>query len=86
MQAYRTILTHFSQRYPHMPEGLDSLALPLRDRPAIAFDGMLVPFNLLPALPLLAPAVAQVLLKEEEATAPAHGDAKPLLPPNLVAA
>lgn len=69
LQAYRTILTHFSQRYPRMPDGLDagSAGGCLRDRPAIAFDGMLVPLALLPALPLVVPVLAEALLKEEEA-------------------
>jgi ribonuclease Z len=60
LQAYRTILTHFSQRYPRMPEGLDDGAVPLRDRPAVAFDGMVVPFSLLPVLPLVVPVMTQV--------------------------
>ncbi|KAK9829441.1 hypothetical protein WJX72_005893 [[Myrmecia] bisecta] len=60
MGAYRTILTHFSQRYPKIPTGLptsgpDSLTT------AIAFDGMSVPLVLLPDLPKLMPAVACAL-------------------------
>ena len=66
MQAYRTILTHFSQRYPRLPEGLDASCRAFRDRPAVAFDGMTVPFDLLPALPLVVPVVAEALLKEEQ--------------------
>ncbi|GAX76738.1 hypothetical protein CEUSTIGMA_g4185.t1 [Chlamydomonas eustigma] len=66
MQAYRTILTHFSQRYPRCPEGLDSTEMPLRRRPLIAFDGLFVLFSMLPVMPLVGPAVAEVLSKEEE--------------------
>ena len=66
MNAYRTILTHFSQRYPRVPEGLDCTAMPLRDRPFVAFDGLRVPFSLLPVLPLAVPALARVMAKEEE--------------------
>jgi hypothetical protein len=66
MRAYRTILTHFSQRYPRVPEGLDCMALPLRDRPFVAFDGLTVPFHLLPSLPLAAPAMARVMAKNTD--------------------
>ena len=67
-QAYRTILTHFSQRYPRVPEGLDASDTPsaLRDRPAVAFDGLFVPFSLLPVLPLAAPLLARVMARDEE--------------------
>jgi hypothetical protein len=102
MGAYRTILTHFSQRYPRVPEGLGLTAAgkaagqqrgraadiaagmqgagpgleqnlepekggaPQPGPPcAIAFDGMLVPFDTLHSLPLLGPLVAQVLHKQE---------------------
>jgi hypothetical protein len=76
-QAYRTILTHFSQRYPRCPEGLDdSIDVPLlRHRPLIAFDGLFVLFSLLPVIPLVGPAVAEVLsAKEEEADAAASAE------------
>eukprot|EP00887_Chlorella_sp_A99_P007427 scaffold2.g7427.t1 len=97
MGAYRTILTHFSQRYPKWPEGVpmpgdDDAAVPpgqaegsrRRDGEggqvqraagehalaaygvAVAFDGMRVPLALLPALPLLMPAVRAALAEQEE--------------------
>ena len=82
-QAYRTILTHFSQRYPRMPTGLvdcsseqqqaqggeqHSPHAVLGAAPAmVAFDGMLVPLSVLPALPLVGPVVARVLARQEEA-------------------
>eukprot|EP00198_Chlamydomonas_reinhardtii_P009600 XP_001698937.1 beta-lactamase protein [Chlamydomonas reinhardtii] len=61
MRAYRTVLTHFSQRYPRVPGGIDAWALPLRCRPAIAFDGMLLPLAALPALPHVMPPLALAL-------------------------
>ena len=69
MGAYRTVLTHFSQRYPKMPEGLP------RDGPAaagtvVAFDGMRVPLRLLGVLPLLLPAMERTLQREDEVQAP----------------
>jgi hypothetical protein len=117
MGAYRTVLTHFSQRYPRMPAGLGIEPLKpnatqpdepntdeldqndtqathtaegqkaLTDQPSqpaatttsisaskpvwlksvVAFDGMLIPFSCLPALPTIGPIVAQVLYKEESA-------------------
>ncbi len=70
MGAYRTLLTHFSQRYPRLPGGLDAHAVPWRRRGVVAFDGMRVPFALLPELPAIAPAMAVALSEiadEEEA-------------------
>ncbi|KAG2447367.1 hypothetical protein HYH02_007695 [Chlamydomonas schloesseri] len=61
MGAYRTVLTHFSQRYPRVPGGIDAWALPLRCRPAIAFDGMLLPLAALPQLPHVMPPLALAL-------------------------
>ncbi|MEW5318244.1 MAG: hypothetical protein WDW38_009482 [Sanguina aurantia] len=61
MGAYRTLLTHFSQRYPRMPDGIDCTAQPLSNRPIVAMDGMCVPLSLLPHLPLAMPLVAFVL-------------------------
>lgn len=66
MGAYRTILTHFSQRYPKFPEGLPQEG-PAAASTAIAFDGMCVPLAALPLLPVLRPAVEYVLASEEEA-------------------
>ncbi len=80
MGAYRCILTHFSQRYPKWPEGVgqppraegnaptDGVA-PTQPAPAmaaVAFDGMRVPLELLPALPALMPAVQAALAAVEE--------------------
>lgn len=61
MGAYRTLLTHFSQRYPKLPGGLDAGAPRWRARPLLAFDGMVVPLALLPELPALMPLVAAAL-------------------------
>ena len=61
----RTILTHFSQRYPRLPEGLDPLATPLSTRPVTAFDGMCVLMSGLPLLPLVMPALAAALVEVE---------------------
>ena len=52
--AYRTILTHFSQRYPRLPPGLDMEAAATAAI-AVAFDGMRVPLTSLPDLPQLLP-------------------------------
>jgi hypothetical protein len=65
MGAYRTILTHFSQRYPKFPEGLPAEGAAAAST-AIAFDGMRVPLAALPLLPALRPAVEYVLASEEE--------------------
>jgi ribonuclease Z len=61
MGAYRTLLTHFSQRYPKLPAGLDARAASWRRRPLLGFDGMVVPFALLPQMPALTPLVAAAL-------------------------
>jgi ribonuclease Z len=52
-RAYRTILTHFSQRYPKVPIFDGSYT----ERTAVAFDLMSVDFANLPMLPRLIPAV-----------------------------
>lgn len=57
----RTVLTHFSQRYPRMPSGYPADARPWRKRPLLAVDGAVVRFDLLPVLPALMPAVAAAL-------------------------
>eukprot|EP00803_Ostreobium_quekettii_P007098 evm.model.scf_3060.1 EVM.evm.TU.scf_3060.1 scf_3060:816-11466(+) len=49
-KAYRTILTHFSNRYPGYPEE-DGRSPELGDRAAIAFDGLQVPLVALRYLP-----------------------------------
>ena len=56
MGAYRTVLTHFSQRYSKVPVELQTD--PAARSAMIAFDGMSVPLSLLPKLPLLAEGVA----------------------------
>jgi ribonuclease Z len=62
-RAYRTILTHFSQRYPKIPV-LDGSA---SERTAVAFDMMRVDFARdLPRLPSLVPAVQAIFLDPEE--------------------
>ena len=60
MGAYRTILTHFSQRYSKLPVALQTAGDAPEDfanTAMIAFDGMSVPFVLLPELPRLVEAV-----------------------------
>ena len=62
-RAYRTILTHFSQRYPKIPVLDESVS----ERTAVAFDMMRVDFARdLPRLPSLVPAVQAVFLDPEE--------------------
>jgi ribonuclease BN (tRNA processing enzyme) len=68
MRAYRTILTHFSQRYPKIPDGLEGSSDSFkawRETPMVAFDGLSVPLSLLPVLPLLLPAMS-IALKEDD--------------------
>lgn len=63
MGAYRTILTHFSQRYSKVP-----VALQTNDKAncaMIAFDGMTVPLSLLPDLPRLAEGVSLAFAVDE---------------------
>lgn len=62
--AYRTILTHFSQRYPKIPVFDGTYTA----RTAVAFDLMRVDFKALPRLPSLLPAVRNLFkdLEEEE--------------------
>ena len=60
MGAYRTVLTHFSQRYPRAPHGVPA-AGPLAARALAACDGLSLPLALLPRLHLLAPALAAAL-------------------------
>lgn len=78
----RTVLTHFSQRYPRMPAGFPASARPWRKRPLLAVDGAVIRFDLLPVLPALMPAVAAALEDveqgedgEEEPTGPAAAGA-----------
>lgn len=64
MNAYRTILTHFSRRYPNLPTGLTPDVL--GHDSSIAFDGMDVPFAMLPFLPRYNAAVHEALNEIEE--------------------
>ncbi|CAG9466997.1 unnamed protein product [Pedinophyceae sp. YPF-701] len=58
--AFRTVLTHFSQRYPGVPGGLPTTG-GLHEVPIVAFDGTRVRFGDLPALPLTTPLIAAAL-------------------------
>eukprot|EP01028_Stygiella_incarcerata_P010406 TRINITY_DN536_c0_g2_i7.p4 TRINITY_DN536_c0_g2~~TRINITY_DN536_c0_g2_i7.p4 ORF type:complete len:102 (+),score=48.70 TRINITY_DN536_c0_g2_i7:134-439(+) len=64
MGAYRTILNHFSQRYPKIPilEENSSLGLSI----CVAFDGMRVNFADLIDLPAYLPLLQYVLEEEEK--------------------
>ncbi|KAK9811324.1 hypothetical protein WJX72_001848 [[Myrmecia] bisecta] len=71
-RAYRTILTHFSQRYPKMPV----IDKSFNSTTAIAFDLMTVNLADLPLLPHLVAPLALLFKEEmEEEGAPAEGDA-----------
>lgn len=69
MGAYRTILTHFSQRYPKFPEGIEVdmgvngsvVGSGVGSSVSVAFDGMCVPLSLLEQLPAVTVAVKAVL-------------------------
>lgn len=69
MGAYRTILTHFSQRYARVPQELRGAAMQASDdglpgccqQPVVAFDGMTVPLTVLPVLPVVNGAVVALL-------------------------
>lgn len=64
MGAYRTVLTHLSQRYSKVPFTLAADG-PAAGSSMIAFDGMRVPLALLPALPKLLAGVTSVFSEEE---------------------
>ncbi|CDF36881.1 unnamed protein product [Chondrus crispus] len=58
MGAWRTILTHFSQRYPRIPKLDDATVARLdQDRAAFAFDLMSVDFTRLEEIPEVVPAM-----------------------------
>lgn len=58
MGAWRTILTHFSQRYPKIPKLDNSILNQMRKaRAAIAFDLMCIDFSRLEELPQVTPAL-----------------------------
>lgn len=63
--AYRTILTHFSQRYPKVPVINDTF----QDHVSIAFDLMSVRLTDLPRLPALVPAFKELFDDENEEAA-----------------
>jgi ribonuclease Z len=65
MRAYRTILTHFSQRYAKLLPDFPTHG-PAAERTAMAFDGMRVPLKLLPWLPEIMPGVTLALQDEED--------------------
>jgi ribonuclease Z len=74
-RAYRTILTHFSQRYPKIPifDGSHT------ERTAVAFDLMTIDFTNLPILPKLLPAIRSLfsdddVLANEAATEDVGGE------------
>jgi hypothetical protein len=56
-------LTHFSQRYPKLPPGLEG---PDAATAAVAFDGMCIPLVALPDLPKLLPLLHEALREREE--------------------
>lgn len=61
-KAYRTLLTHFSQRYPKVPVIDENFV----NHVGIAFDLMTVRLSDLPRLPLLVPAFKELFEEEEE--------------------
>ena len=75
MEAYRVILTHFSQRYPKVPQiETDKWA---SARVAVAFDHMTVGLQMLPWLPfLLHPIQAVLNAPKESSIDPVTLDAK----------
>lgn len=75
MGAWRTVLTHFSQRYPRIPKMGGEVAKRLRDgRAAVAMDLMHVDFTRLEELPRVVPALRDSFPEEypEEADAGAE--------------
>lgn len=72
MGAWRTILTHFSQRYPKLPVGLPANGSE-HHNVMLAFDGMCVPFKLLLELPRVLPAIACAFAEPGEADAHQQG-------------
>ena len=70
MGAYRTVLTHFSQRYSKVPVGLQTAGDAAEDAAKtaiIAFDGMSVPLTLLLELPRLAEGIQLAFAREDTA-------------------
>ena len=70
MGAYRTVLTHFSQRYSKVPVGLQTAedgAQSAAETAIVAFDGMSVPLTLLSELPRLAEGIQLAFATEDAA-------------------
>ena len=65
MGAYRTILTHFSQRYSKVPVELQANSK-MAESVMIAFDGMTVPLCLSDVLPKLLSGVALAFAAESD--------------------
>lgn len=63
VSCFRTILTHFSRRYPGLPDGLT--ASKLGTRGTIAFDGLYVKLSDVVFLPFLNPAIEEALKEIE---------------------
>lgn len=77
MLAWRTILTHFSQRYPKIPRLDDDVVSKLRaGRAAFAFDFMCVDFTRLEHLPKIVPALKNCFAEECEKLVASSNDKK----------
>lgn len=59
--AYRTVLTHFSSRYPRLPV----LDLSVNNTVGVAFDFMTINLMDLPRLPALVPALEKLLVSQQ---------------------
>lgn len=67
MGAWRTVLTHFSQRYPKVPALDEDTINRMRDVDAtVACDFMRIPFSRLEELPALTPAIRDAFQKDVE--------------------
>ena len=71
--VYRTLLTHFSQRYPKVPVIDENF----EGHVGIAFDLMTVRLTDLPRLPVLVPAVKVLFEEEEEEESPEDAEPEP---------
>ncbi|CAL5221692.1 g3928 [Coccomyxa viridis] len=65
MHAYRTVLTHFSSRYPKLPVGLPGSG-PASEQVLVAYDGMRLPLSLLTAAPKVMGPLVLAFTKEDE--------------------
>lgn len=71
MKAWRTILTHFSQRYPKVPRLDDKILQKFSDgRASIAFDLMFIDFIRLRDLPRIMPALKDTFFDEQVESVP----------------